>query len=104
MARPSKLRAVYSHVQGAANAVGADARAHISRFDLDGAVVFFTFSRDGVVLNADTAGDVISSAARAADAAGGWLLGARAAKLDPYLVALKRALDPDELLNPGVLG
>lgn len=104
MARPSKLRAVYAHVQGAAHSVGAGARAHISRFDLDGAVVFFSFSRGGEVLAAEDAGEVVSLAARAADAAGGWLLGARATKLDPYLVAFKRALDPDELFNPGVLG
>lgn len=104
MAPPSKLRPVYAQVQAAARSVGATARAHISRFDLDGAVLFFSFLRDGAVLTPETASDVISSAARAADGAGGWLLGARVTKLDPYLLALKRALDPDEILNPGVLG
>lgn len=103
MAPPSKLRAVYAQVQLAAAAAGATARAHISRFDQDGAVLFFTFLRDGEVLAAD-AGALMSTCGRAADAAGGWLLGARATKLDPYLLALKRALDPDEILNPGVLG
>jgi alkyldihydroxyacetonephosphate synthase len=104
MARPSKLRAVYSEVQASAQSLGAHARAHISRFDLDGAVVFFTFVRDGSELTEDSAGDVISSAAGAADSAGGWLLGARATKLDSYLLTLKRALDPEQIMNPGVLG
>jgi FAD/FMN-containing dehydrogenase len=39
-----------------------------------------------------------------AQAAGGWLLGARAHKLDGYLRALRDALDPDRIMNPGALG
>jgi FAD/FMN-containing dehydrogenase len=30
----------------------------------------------------------------------GWLLGARAHKLDAYLRALREALDPDGIMNP----
>ena len=39
----------------------------------------------------------------AAEAAGGWLLGARAHKLDDYLRALRDALDPQQIMNPGTL-
>jgi alkyldihydroxyacetonephosphate synthase len=88
MATPSKLRAVYHAVIAA---TAGTARAHISRFDPDGAVVFFTFDAD------------IADAERAAQAAGGWLLGARADKLDTYLRALREALDPHRIMNPGTL-
>ena len=47
----------------------------------------------------DGAGDETSGA----EAAGGWLLGARATKLDPYLRALRDAIDPDRIMNPGTL-
>ena len=41
---------------------------------------------------------------RAAEAAGGYLLGARAVKLDAgYLRELRDALDPDRIMNPGAL-
>ncbi|MCX5741344.1 MAG: FAD-binding oxidoreductase, partial [Proteobacteria bacterium] len=43
MARPSKLKAVYHAVIDAMAEAGHPARAHISRFDADGAVLFFTF-------------------------------------------------------------
>lgn len=97
MATPSKLRAVYAGVRTRASELGLRAaRAHISRFDADGAVMFFT------VDNASTeASDALE---RAAHAAGGWLLGARADRLDSYLRALRDRLDPDRVMNPGVLG
>lgn len=87
MATPAKLRAVYHAVL----AVLPGARAHISRFDPDGAVMFFTFDGD------------LALAERAAEAAGGWLLGARAVKLDAYLRALRDAIDPARIMNPGTL-
>ncbi len=99
MATPSKLRAVYHAVQGDAARTGAVARAHISRFDPDGAVVFFSIDRDGHPADETT----IASGERAAQAAGGWQLGARATRLDPYLRALRDALDPDRIMNPGTL-
>src|SRR5215510_794170 len=47
MATPSKLRAVYRAVVAELNGGGGTARAHISRFDADGAVTFFTLERGG---------------------------------------------------------
>jgi alkyldihydroxyacetonephosphate synthase len=95
MATPSRLRPVYHGVLAEARRLGASARAHISRFDPDGAVAFFTFDPDEPATTA--------AAERVAGAAGGWLLGARARKLDVYLMALRDALDPDHVLNPGTL-
>jgi alkyldihydroxyacetonephosphate synthase len=100
MATPSKLGAVYRAVTGELTSLGRSARAHISRFDADGAVVFFTLARSGAPADEAT----VAIAERAAEAAGGWLLGARAHKLDSYLRALRDALDPDRIMNPGALG
>jgi alkyldihydroxyacetonephosphate synthase len=92
MATPGKLRAVYRDVLDALGGPSPTARAHISRFDADGAVVFFSF--DGARLR---------DAERVAEASGGWLLGARAHKLDTYLRALRDELDPGHIMNPGAL-
>jgi alkyldihydroxyacetonephosphate synthase len=99
MATPSKLVAVYRAVVAALAAGGGAARAHISRFDADGAVAFFTLTQGDAPADADA----VAAAERAAGAAGGWLLGARAHKLDAYLRALRDALDPDRIMNPGAL-
>jgi alkyldihydroxyacetonephosphate synthase len=99
MATPSKLRAVYHAIVDATEALGGVARAHISRFDADGAVMFFTLERDGRIAD----GEILSAVERAAQAVGGWLLGARAHRLDAYLRALRDALDPDRIMNPGTL-
>jgi len=93
-ATPSKLRGVYHAVRGSVIAAGATSRAHVSRFDTSGAVLFFTFPDEPGLRDAADA---------AARAAGGWLLGARARELDPYLRALRNALDPDGIMNPGAL-
>ena len=98
MATPSKLRAVYHAVVAKCRSLGAEARAHISRFDADGAVVFFTITKDGGL-----APESVVIAERAAEAAGAWLLGARATRLDTYLAALRDALDPHRIMNPGTL-
>jgi FAD/FMN-containing dehydrogenase len=106
-ATPGTVRAVYHAVIAALAAAGAAGRAHISRFDADGAVIFVTITPTGAATGAapDAApGDALLAAAeRAAVAAGGWLLGARAHKLDPYLRALREALDPERIMNPGAL-
>jgi alkyldihydroxyacetonephosphate synthase len=102
MATPGKVRAVYHAVVDALAAAGAAGRAHISRFDADGAVIFLTIY--GATDAAPPAEALLAAAERAAEPAGGWLLGARAVKLDPYLRALREALDPDRIMNPGTLG
>lgn len=99
MATPAKLRAVYHAVLTEVANLGATARAHISRFDADGAVMFFTLERGGAVAD----DEIVAAAERAAQAAGGWLLGARAHKLDAYLRTLRDTLDPDRIMNPGTL-
>lgn len=99
MATPSKVRAAYHAIVAATSALGGVARAHISRFDADGAVMFFTLERDGCLAD----GEIPSAAERAAQNAGGWLLGARAHRLDAYLRTLRDALDPDRIMNPGTL-
>lgn len=98
MATPGKLRAVYRAVVERCAALGAEARAHISRFDADGAVMFFTITKQGGL-----APESVVIAERAAEQAGAWLLGARATKLDTYLSALRTALDPHGIMNPGTL-
>jgi FAD/FMN-containing dehydrogenase len=101
MATPTKLRAVYRSVVAEMQQHAATARAHISRFDPDGAVIFFTLDRDGAPAEDDT---TVAAAERAAQTAGGWLLGARAGKLDAYLRAMRDVLDPHRIMNPGTLG
>jgi FAD/FMN-containing dehydrogenase len=99
MATPSKLRAVYHAVRAELATLGGTARAHISRFDADGAVMFATLERGGAAAGSEA----VAATERAAQAAGGWLVGARAEKLDTYLRALRDALDPDRIMNPGTL-
>ncbi len=99
MATPSKLRPVYRAVTSEAARLGASVRTHVSRFDADGGVMFFTVERDGA-----PADDTTSAAiAKVAETAGGWPLGARAHKLDTYLRALRDSLDPARIMNPGTL-
>jgi len=97
MATPSKLRPVYRAVRAEAERLGTRARAHISRFDPDGAVLFVSFD------DATPDEALCTAIERAAEAAGGWLLGARAHKLDPYLRTLRDVLDPRRIMNPGTL-
>jgi alkyldihydroxyacetonephosphate synthase len=100
MATPSKVRGVYHAVISEMTAKGAAARAHISRFDADGAVLFFSFERYGGDAIDDS---LLTAAEKIAETAGGWLLGARATKLDSYLRALRATIDPDRIMNPGTL-
>ena len=99
MATPSKLRPVYHAVIEHAQSLSVSARAHVSRFDANGAILFFTVL-DGKEY---APANVVAACERAADAAGGWLIGARATKLDAYLRALRDAIDPDRIMNPGTL-
>jgi alkyldihydroxyacetonephosphate synthase len=103
MATPAKIRTVYFHVREQLAAMGVVARAHISRFDADGAVLFFTFAREGSPLEGLHDETVRAVAESVAEQVGGWLLGARAVKLDAYLRDLRLALDPHQIMNPGTL-
>lgn len=97
MATPSKLRPVYRAITTDGARLGVAVRTHVSRFDPDGAVMFITLERDGHVADDTTAAAI----ERSAQTAGGWLLGARAQKLDAYLRALRETLDPGRVMNPG---
>ena len=83
-----------------ATAANVAARVDGSRFDVDGAVFFFTFL--------DASGAPIPEPetlrfAEAAAEAGAFLLGSSNTGLAPYLHELRRALDPNNVLNPGQL-
>ena len=71
MGTPTKLRAVYHAVVEEAARLGIAASAHISRFDPDGGLVFFTLGAEPHMID-------VARIEQVAEAAGGWLLGARA--------------------------
>lgn len=96
MGTPTKLRAVYHAVLAEAARLGITASAHISRFDPDGGLVFFTLGAEPHMID-------VARIEQVAEAAGGWLLGARTTKLDGYLRALRKELDPRGIMNPGTL-
>jgi alkyldihydroxyacetonephosphate synthase len=104
-ASPSKQKAVYHAVCTAARGQGVEARAHVSRFDVDGAVLFFTFTEPGgaAALPEAALEQVRHTAEDAAAAAGAVLLGTINASMTPYLAELRRALDPRGIMNPGAL-
>jgi alkyldihydroxyacetonephosphate synthase len=103
-ATPGTQLAVYRAVRDAAHSAGAAARAHVSRFDADGAVLFFVLTdRSGTTLEAPRLEAVRSLCENAARTAGGWLLGSRSKAFDPYLLSLREALDPHGIMNPGAL-
>ncbi len=105
MATPRKLAATYRAVVEAAAAAGGNARAHVSRFDADGAVAFFSIIHNGKTLAADATEvhdlALLELCKRAATEAGGWLPGSRALRLDPYFASLRAELDPLGIMNPG---
>lgn len=99
MGTPSRLAAVYHAVIAECAKHRTGVSAHISRFGADGAVLFFTIGP--VAHSSEASGDITAFAERAAEAAGGWLIGARPTKLDSYFQSLKDALDPHHVLWAG---
>lgn len=103
-ATPGKQLPVYRAVLAAAAAAGAAARGHVSRFDADGAVLFFTLhDAEGVPLDDARAAALREAAEAAAHEAGAFLLGTANPQLEPYFVTLRRTLDPHGIMNPGAL-
>lgn len=111
-AAPSKQKRVYHAVCGSVGdmAVGAQdrpplVRTHAARFDLDGAVLFFTFEdpATGQVLAGDELRAVATRAESAAGDAGAVPLAVEAPSLAELLVELRRQLDPNGIMNPDAL-
>lgn len=123
-AKPSKQKAVYravcraidafSFASGvgdspgeAANSGGRQARVHVhaSRFDRDGAVMFFTFldHDSDRVLSGLLLREVRKCAESAARDAGAVPFGDDSPSLASYVEDLRRALDPNGIMNPGAL-
>jgi alkyldihydroxyacetonephosphate synthase len=90
-ARGPRLAACYRAVRTAAAGAQRIARAHISRFDDDGACLFVTLL-DGA--RPDPTGQARAAVEAAAHGAGGLLVGERDASLKPYFESIKASLDP----------
>jgi alkyldihydroxyacetonephosphate synthase len=101
-----KLKHVYAAVVEALADDGVTARAHASRFDAVGGVMFFSFndSTSGAALAPDRLESVRSRAQDVARDAGAFLLGMSNPALSPYLESFRAALDPNGIMNPGALG
>jgi alkyldihydroxyacetonephosphate synthase len=97
-AAPRELAAVHAAVVAAAASAGRAARAHISRFDADGACLFVTLL-DGD--DPDPLGPARAPVEAAARAAGGHLVGARDPALLSTVEALARELDPRGVFGSG---
>ncbi len=103
-ATPVHLKPVYTAVLEAAKNAGAVARAHASRFDVDGAVMFFVFTDDaGAALDDATLAKVSDAARDAAHEAGARLLGDTNPAVNDYFAALRAELDPNRIMNPAAL-
>jgi alkyldihydroxyacetonephosphate synthase len=104
-ATPKQQPVIYHAVVEAARGEGFDARARVVRFDHDGAVFFFTATVAGGdrALVGDQAAAVREPLERAARAAGAFLLDTHNPELEPYYEALRRKLDPHDIMNPGAL-
>jgi alkyldihydroxyacetonephosphate synthase len=103
-ASPKHQIGVYKAAVAAVKTLGAAARAHVSRFDADGAVLFLVFTApDGAPLSDGALDAARLAAAAAGEAAGGVLLGHTNPLTDAYFVALRRQLDPNDIMNPAAL-
>jgi alkyldihydroxyacetonephosphate synthase len=101
----SREAPVYHAVQAAAREGGFAVRAHASRFDADGAVLFFTLTPPGddAALSGAAREQARAAAQTAAQGAGAVLFDATNPSLQPYFLELRRQLDPGGVMNPGAL-
>lgn len=112
-APPSKQKAVYRAVVDAVAQANQDdttgepvtVRAHASRFDRDGAVLFFTMvgHESGIPVHGERERGLRELAEAAARAAGGVPFGDNHPSQVAYVEALRRELDPNGIMNPGAL-
>jgi len=84
----------------AAQVPRSQARVHVTRFAADGACLFVTLLRDGVPDDNEALRLAVEDAAAHA---GAWRVGELDPSWQPYLAALRDALDPDQVLAPDVL-
>ena len=102
-ATPKRQESVYVAVSRAATEVDLRVRAHASRFDLDGGVLFFTVvDQDNRVVDEAVAARHHELLENAAAGAGAVLLGSWNPALEPYFETLRDKLDPYRVLNPVV--
>ncbi|HTE54804.1 MAG TPA: FAD-binding oxidoreductase [Kofleriaceae bacterium] len=102
-ASPKRQSAVYRAVRVACAGLGVGLRAHASRFEADGAVLFFTLvGPSGAALVGDELVRARGMAEAAASAAGAVLLGTENEELELYTRELRERLDPAGILNPGL--
>lgn len=100
-ATPRMLSPVYDAIRVTSDELGLTCRAHASRFDKDGGVLFASIENaEGEMLPEDAA--EIATISEAAESAGAYLLGKPNASLQKYFDLLRDGLDPKNLLNPGV--
>lgn len=103
-AAPGSLRTIFRVVTEMARAAGHTASAHASRFDADGAVLFFSFRDDrDRRLEGEILAGLRANCERAARDSGGFLLGSSTPDIDTYVRQLRTELDPLQILNPGAL-
>lgn len=109
-AMPSKQKRVYQAVVDAVAALDhrgqrAQMLTHASRFDREGAAMFFTFmdASGQQVLDADFLQVVRTAAEVAARDAGAIPFGGENPSLAPYVEELRKKLDPKGIMNPGAL-
>jgi alkyldihydroxyacetonephosphate synthase len=101
-ATPRLLSPVYNAIVASCHEQGLSFRAHASRFDRDGGVLFVTiFDAQGSMLGAKSS--ELGTVSAAAESAGAYLLGKPNASLQKFFDRLRNGLDPENLLNPGVL-
>src|SRR5690606_13354446 len=101
-ATPGRQHDVYRVVSAAAREAGCEVRAHASRFDLDGGVLFFTLLEGGEAATPERAERLRDVLENAAAGAGAVVLGSWNPNLEPYFDRLRQLLDPDRVLNPDV--